>query len=121
MKKVICLLALCASLFAQEIPKVVEIRNLDVNMLGGFLGAFGVNYSYVGGSRFIALRGTREAVIAAEEALKRMDVPRKNMELSFQIVAASTQPGNEKVPADLDPVIKQLKSTFVYQSYRLLD
>jgi hypothetical protein len=122
MKRIILLLTLCVSSFAQEgQPRVIEIRNLDINWLGGFLRTFGVNYSAIQGSRFIALSGKAENIIAAEEALKRIDAPRKNIELTFQILSASGQAGSEKVPPDLEPVIKQLKAAFVYQGYRVID
>ncbi len=123
MKTIVLILALCIPGLAQEwTPKLVEIRNVDINGLGGFLRTFGVNYSQVPGSRFIALTSTKnENIIAAEEALKRIDVPRKNIELAFQIVAASTQPVTEKLQADLEPVVKQLKASFVYQGYHLVD
>jgi hypothetical protein len=121
MKRVICLLALCVSMLAQETPKLIEVKNLDITQLSGFLMAFGVRYSGIPGSRLIALNGQKENVIAAEEAIKRMDVPRKNIELTFQIIAATVQADAEKVPADLEPVVKQLKSAFLYQGYRVLE
>src|SRR4051794_8630299 len=108
MKKLMLVLALCASAFAQPQTKVVEVRFLDINALRNFLGAFGVASELVPGSRFIALRGEGPSVAAAEEALKRIDVPRKNVELTFHILSASAQAGTEKLPADLDPVVKQL-------------
>ncbi len=122
MKRLFVLLAICASAFAQESqPRVVEVKNLDINQLGGFLGTFRVKYSSVPGSRFIALQGNSENVKAAEEALKRIDNPRRDIEFTFQILSAGAQPASEKLPADLEPVVKQLKGAFVYQAYHLIE
>jgi hypothetical protein len=85
------------------------------------MGALGVNVSAAPGSHLVLLTGSKENVAAAEEALKRIDAPRKSIELTFQVLDATTQPGEEKVPADLEAVVKQLRSSFVYKSFRLVD
>ncbi len=70
----------------------------------------------------IAVSGPPAIVDAVGEAIKRFDVPTKNTELTAYLLAASQQAAQaDNVPKELDPVLKQLKSLFSYQGYRLLD
>jgi hypothetical protein len=50
-----------------------------------------------------------------------MDVPRKNVELVFYIIAAGREDLTAKLPGDLEPVVKQLRNTFTYPGYRVLE
>jgi hypothetical protein len=115
------LLGVCA--FAQNgPPRIVELKYLNANTLPMFLGhAFQVTFSSIEGSRKVIITGQKENVDAAIEALKQMDVPRKNIDFSFQVLDAVPQPGEEKIPPDLEGVVKQLRSGFVYKAFRLVD
>jgi hypothetical protein len=114
------LLGVCA--FAQDSPpQIVELKYLDPETLRFMVNAFKVNMNWAPGSHMVVLNGSKENVAAAEVALKQLDVPRKNIELTFQVLDAMTQPGEEKIPADLETVVKQLKSSFVYKGFRLVD
>jgi hypothetical protein len=122
MKKLMMILLLGSRAFAEDSPpRIVELKYMDPGSLQNLFGPFDVRVNRVPGSRIVVLNGSKEHVAAAEETLKRFDVPKKNIELTFQVLDASAQPNNEKVPSDLEAVVKQLKSTFVYQSFRLLD
>jgi hypothetical protein len=121
MKKLVMTLLLGVCAFAQD-SRMVELKYLDPNSLPGFLGpTYNVRINSVQGSRFIMLNGSKEGMAAVEEALKRFDVPKKNIELTFQVLDASAQPSNEKFPADLEAVVTQLKNSFVYQNFHLVD
>lgn len=80
----------------------------------------------------MAVRGTHTAVQEAEAMLKRFDVPAAaaadepgEQQIQFTIFlveaaqAASTEP--QQLPAALKSVVEQLRSTFAYKDYRLLD
>jgi hypothetical protein len=73
----------------------------------------------------LAVRAPKEVLDAIEDAIKRLDVPpppAKNIELSVYLLIASIQDNAEnKLPAELEPVVKQLKSMFSYRGFRLLD
>ncbi len=130
MKKLLAVIALAVSALAQDtfgqdnetISKLVEVNNVDPRFLGEILSSFGVvtRISNVD-SKFITLKGSKASVELAEQALKRLDHPRKNIEVTFQILSASTQPGGDKLPAQLANVVTQLKSAFVYQSFKLVE
>jgi len=122
MKKLVMTLLLGVCAFAENgPPRIVELKYLDPETLRFMVSAFQVNMNSAPGSHMVVLTGSKENVAAAEEALKRIDVPRRNIELTFQVLDAMTQPGEEKIPADLDAVVKQLKNSFVYKGFRLVD
>jgi hypothetical protein len=62
---------------------------------------------------------------AIEETIKRLDAPRaptKSVELTGYVVESLAQPvESAPIPSDLEGVVAQLKRTFSYPAYRLLD
>lgn len=125
MKRILLLAVLTVPLcvFAEDVQtRLIELRNTsDFGRLGPFVAAFGVNLNASPNPHFVVLRGTKEQLDAAEAAIRKIDVPVKDLELFFQIVAAGTDAAADKIPADLEPVIKQIRKTFVFQSFRLVD
>lgn len=125
-------------MFAQEAPaqpektpppppqvlRVFQVKNADVNRLAAIIDVFGARVRPDPALRVISVSGTQEQVKAIEDAIQRYDVPppaQRNVELTFHLLQAMTAPGSEKLPVDLEAVVKQLKSTFAYQGYRLGD
>ena len=122
MRNLILALVVCAQLFAQEdVRKIIEVRTNDARRLAEFVSVFNVQITFEPNTRFAVLRGRPENISAAEEALKRIQAPLRNVELTFHILSASPQPSTEKVPPELEPVVKQLRGAFPFQSYRLLE
>ena len=73
--------------------------------------------------KVISVRAPKEVLTAIEESLQRLDVPQvpaKNVQLEAYLLTASGQGSSVNIPGDLEPVIKQLKSVFNYQGFRLL-
>src|SRR2546423_14684329 len=79
----------------QNISKIVELRNIEFRGLDNFLSQFGVNVRQSPDSHFVVITGMKENVTAAEEALARVDKPRKNIEVTLQILAGIVQTDNE--------------------------
>ncbi|HEY6392464.1 MAG TPA: hypothetical protein VIX89_14365 [Bryobacteraceae bacterium] len=73
----------------------------------------------------LILSGQKGTVDGFEEIIKQLDVApvlKKNIETTVYMVVASPQASSgATVPAELDPVVKQLKGVFTYKSFRLLD
>jgi hypothetical protein len=120
---------LCAgSLLAQDrVQKVVMIKNGNLN---GILRtvrdlAPGSNMLISTDSEHIILSGSKEVVTGFEEIIKQLDVPppaQNNVEIDAYMVIASAHAENRNpIPAELDPVVAQLKGLFTYKSFRLLD
>lgn len=125
MKRILIGLLLCSASLAQEpgtpVTKLVELSNVNGRSVDNLIGAFDIQVRLGSDPRFITLHGRKENVEAAEQALKKLDRPKKNIEATFQIMAATKEPNNEKLPADLAPVVKQLRSAFVFQGFRLVE
>ena len=73
----------------------------------------------------LVLSGPKDAVTGFEEIVKQLDVApvaKRDIETTVYMVVASSQASSgATVPAELDPVVKQLKGVFNYKSFRLLD
>jgi hypothetical protein len=102
---------------------MVEVKYLDARDLvnSKFLEQFGVIAMRDPTGRFIVVRGPDASVSAAEEAIRRLDIPPKNIELTFHIISASMDAAPEPVSPDIEAVVKQLRSAFPYKSYHLLE
>lgn len=137
MKKLFLLCTLFAvALSAQEpkrfvyVQRVFDIKYVDAKELATIV-ALGDVSKVVPNEHFktISVYGTTENVAAAEELIKRFDTPRpsarvssRNVELiCYILLAAPKGTAGEAVPADLEPAVKQLKATFGYNDFRLLD
>ena len=74
----------------------------------------------------VVAKTSRNLAPALDELVKRLDVasPKpENIELTFYVVQASKEPFADAgpVPPELQSALAQIKSTFAYQSYKLLD
>ena len=109
---------------AQHWPvKLFQVKYADVYQLANLFRAFGAVVQPEGGLKVISVRAPKEVLAAIEESLQRLDVPQapaKNVQLEAYLLTASGQGSSTNVPGDLEPVIKQLKSVFNYQGFRLL-
>jgi len=143
MKRIVIMLLLIASAaFAQDKPKepeynttrefrskVFEIQNRDpqrvaqtIKLLGsGFKGA---DLSVNSELKTITIRDFPENLAAMEEAIKRLDKPAAatpDIEFKISVLIGSKTPlPNASVPEELEPVVKQLRSTLRYSHYGML-
>src|SRR5436309_2880661 len=122
------LLALLAALpvMAQppeKVQKLVALKYVDSQSVGALLRVFGLDSIWPDSHlKVISLSGDKARVASAEEAIKQLDVPsaaQKNIELTVYFVVGSDQTGmaGNPIPADLQPVVTQLKSTFPFKTY----
>jgi hypothetical protein len=104
---------------------VIMLRYADPEEIRRLLAPFAVSATANRELKAIAVNGSRAAVAAYEEAVKRLDVPsppQKNIELTAYILEAGRQPGaGRSVPPGLEGVVKQLEAVFQFQSMRVLD
>lgn len=136
MKKLLLLLvALTLTAGAQEkkyLQKVFDVKYVDVGALQDLVRASVRDAKVNANKELKALSvGTYNDfdMQTAEELVKRYDVSRgtapsgnRNIELvAYLMMAAPSGNVGDAVPADLDPVAKQLKSLFGYTDFRLLD
>lgn len=121
MKKMIMLIVFCAAAFAQDVAKVIEVKYLEPGKLNNLFMTFGVRAALGPTPQTVVVSGSKEAVALAEEAVRKLDIPKKNVEVTFHILQAGPQGGAGKLSADLEPVVKQLRNSFSFQGYKVLD
>jgi hypothetical protein len=103
--------------------KLFQVKYANVNRLANVFRAFGATVQPDSDLKVISVRAPKEVLVAIEESLQRLDVPQapaKNVQVEAYLVTASGQGSSANIPGDLEPVIKQLKSVFNYQGFRLL-
>jgi hypothetical protein len=120
-------LLLAAPLVAQQNQerntKLVHLKYVDPEAIRGMIAQFGATPVPNTPMKAMTLSGTPAQIAAAEAAIQQLDVAPKNIELVVHFVVGSDQPNlaGSPVPADIRDVIAQLKGTFTYKDYRMLD
>jgi hypothetical protein len=120
---------LCTEAIAAQdrVQKVIAIKNGNLNGIWRTIKdlAPANNLVISTDNEHIILSGSKEAVTSFEEIIKQLDVApaaKRDVETTVYMIIASAQPGNAApMTAELDPVIKQLKTIFNYKSFRQLD
>jgi hypothetical protein len=126
------LLVLAAPLLAQEakpsqsregwVSKVFEVKYREPNRLFELVSGFGADVRPSAQLKAIAVTGPAAVVDAIGETIKRFDVPLKNVELTTYILLGQLREGETPtVPKELEGVVKQLRSLFSFQAFRVLD
>jgi hypothetical protein len=137
MKRILVVMMAVAALApAQEqrrwVQKVIELKYVHpskvVNLIGSLNPLTGMRVNFDQEMPMVSLGGPPEAVAEAEALIRQIDVPglsavgRRNIELTaYLLVAAPKGAAGDAVPAELDPVVKQLRATFGYADFLLLD
>ncbi|HET8547374.1 MAG TPA: hypothetical protein VFL57_05200 [Bryobacteraceae bacterium] len=130
MKKLLVTMLVAAGAWAQPEtpppPKVIELKHASAVRIreSGVLHPFIQQMNIDPNGRIVVLTAlTAQKLTAAEELLRRLDVPQKNVELTFHVIAAgAAAPGSgNPIPTDLESVLKQLRTTFAFPSYRVLE
>jgi hypothetical protein len=120
----------CAGALLAEpsVQKVVTIKNGNRNGILHTLQELAPTNGMVistSDNDHLILSGPKDTVAGFEEIIKQLDVApvvKKDVETTVYMIVASTQ-AVEAAPltAELDPVVKQLKSIFNYKGFRLLE
>lgn len=124
MKRIVLWAALLAApVVAQaQITKLVTLRNTEPRAIESMVQMFGVRINSNNQMKTMAISGTAENLAAAEAAIKQLDVAPKNIELTvYFVVGGDQQTMFGAIPQDLRDVITQLKGTFTFKEYKMLD
>lgn len=133
MKRLLTFFLFAVLAFAeQRASKIIPVKNVDANRLANKIGELTLaNISGPSGLRMttvqnnIVLSGPDDAVAAAEQLIKALDVAEpklRTIEVAGYIVLGMQQAGDGgAMPADLDPVLKQFRSLLSYKNFRVLD
>jgi hypothetical protein len=108
----------------ERTTKLVTTKYVDPLNIINMIKMFGVDIQVNRELKVMSLTGTPQNLAAAEAAIRQLDVAPKNIELIAYFVVASNQPPSPtaaSIPAELRDVIAQLKSTFAFKEYTMLD
>lgn len=120
----------------ETVTKVVKIKYVDPEDLAKALAPFTqVGHALVvanKGLRTLTLSGNSDVVATMEQIVRQLDVeppPKPPLELRYDnveitaylLVASDSNLTGQKMPVQLEPVLKQMRSTFSYNSYLVLD
>jgi hypothetical protein len=112
-----------------DVTKVFVLRHVGKRGLAEILQVFPatITFATLGPvpNDAIGVSAAPGVMAAIEETIKRLDVPpapQKDIELTGYVLEALSQPlESARVPSELEGVVAQLKRTFSYAEYRLLD
>jgi hypothetical protein len=116
---------------ANIITRSIDVKNTDVtriaNTLYAIAKATGTTMAPDQANKLIILSGDPDRIAEIESLIRRMDIaPTPSQDFSVELtayllVADEVASVEQTVPAQLEPALKQLRSTFTYKSYQLLD
>jgi hypothetical protein len=128
MRTVILAAAAVAAALAQpaRVQKIVQLKHVPPMVMRDVLSVFGCGIRSNDMLKTVQLECANEVMPAVEEAIKRFDVPPAgptSIELTAYFLVASETPEGAAVPvpADLDPVVKQIRAIFAFKNFSLLD
>lgn len=115
-----------------EKPKVVYQQKLfilkyaDPQRVSALLSVFNPSMSANAEMHALAVTAPAETIQAIEEAIAKLDVPSaapKDFDFTVYLVVGTEGDniGIATLPKDLDSVVSQLRGTFAFKNYRLLD
>ena len=107
----------------ERTTKLVHLKYVDPEAVQRMISQFGVTVMPNSQMKAMTLSGFAAQIAAAEAALQQLDVAPKNIELVVYFVVGSDQANltGSPVPAEIRDVIAQLKTTFTFKDYRMLD
>ena len=103
--------------------KLITLKNADPNNIAPMFNQWGVSIMPNNQIKTLSISGPADKVAAVEAAIKQLDVAPKTIELTVYFVVGGDQPNmmGGTVPQDLRDVIAQLKGTFAFKDYKMLD
>jgi hypothetical protein len=106
-----------------RVNKLLTLKNAEPNNIASMFGQWGVNIVPNSQIKTLSISGPADKVAAVEAAIKQLDVAPKTIELTVYFVVGGDQPNlmGGAVPQDLRDVITQLKGTFTFKDYKMLD
>jgi hypothetical protein len=109
-----------------KVQRLFILKYADPNQLLGLLQVFDASVRQNAEMHALTIEASPEAMRAIEDAIQKLDVPAampKNIEVTVYLLVAtdSATPAGSAIPKDLDAVTTQLKNTFPFKNYGLLD
>jgi len=105
-----------------QVQRVFAIKHADVDAIARTLGVFQVPVHPNRELRVVGVSAPAALLPTIEDTIRRLDVPPptpQNVELTVYLLLGSDQEGS--VAPELDGVTKQLKATFGFKGFRMID
>lgn len=110
---------------APRVQKIFILKYADPRNLSQLLTFFNANLQPNQEMHALAVTASPQAMQAVEDAIARLDVPAaapKDIVLVMHLVIGSDNDGaTAAIPKELDKVVAELRNTFPFKNYRLLD
>lgn len=111
---------------APQVQKIFILKYADPRNLQPLLSAFGVMMYINQDLHAISISASPQTMQAVEEAIARLDTPAaapKDIVLVMHLVIGTDADGTVggPIPKELDRVVSELRSTFPFKNYRLMD
>lgn len=101
--------------------KIIPLKYVSARALTSLLQAFQpTSLQYDDSLHVISVRGDAERIAAIEEAVKKLDVPPLDFELTVYLIS-TTPTAADQLPEALASTAKQLHGVFAYKGYQLMD
>jgi len=126
-KRAILLLLTAAACFAadSELPRMFQLKYADARRVAVVLQHFaGGPINWDDQLKTLTIIPRAGAMPEIEKIIQRLDVPPppvQNIDVTIYLMSALGQPAGGVVPPELESVVKQLKNTFSYKGYQLID
>jgi hypothetical protein len=106
-----------------RVNKLLTLKYAEPNSVAPMFNQWGVTIVPMSQLKTLSISGSADKVAAVEAAIKQLDVAPKTIELTVYFVVGGDQPNlaGGTVPQDLRDVITQLKGTFGFKDYKMLD
>lgn len=129
--KIVCGLALMSLLaLGQEegapktVRKLIQLKYANVGQVHSLLRIYESSDLRLNSSdermHMLAVQGTPSLVATIEDAVKKLDVPPLDFELTVYLISTAAQ-GGDQLPEALAGTAKQLHGVFAYKGYQLLE
>jgi len=109
-----------------QVQRLFILKYADPIQLMDLLRVFDAQVRQNAEMHALAIEASAEAMHAIEDAIQKLDVPAampKNIEMTIFLLVATdaAAPVGSAIPKELDDVATQLKNTFPFKNYGLLD
>lgn len=128
--KLVIVLWIAALAVAQEPAKPQHARMIRlqrtetgsvVSLVGPMAAKGAVTLAADAKLNIVTLSGPPDAVAMVESFIQQIDAARKSIEVTAWVIVGEKEAGAEKLPDDLQPVLKQLRGLFPFAGYRLAE
>jgi hypothetical protein len=114
----------CLQADDQAVTQVFQLKYADPRSLSVLLSQYGIVKSDQTLKAVTITTRDNTVLSEVEQIIKRFDVPPppvQNIDVTIYLMSALGTSSSSPVPPELEPVVKQLKSTFSYKGYQLID